>query len=116
MSTDIILCYITCDNVPQAKAIGKHLLDRRVAACINIFPNMQPLFFWPPRANKIDTSNEVVLIAKTIESKYAELEKEVIKVHSYDTPCIIAIPTTHVSTKYYDWLVNELNYEPWKNK
>lgn len=108
MKSDLLMVYITCDDVAQAKSIGRHLLKQRVAACINIFPEMQPMFWWPPKAGKIDESKEVVLIAKTIESKYKELEKEVIKVHSYDTPCIIAIPTYHVTKKYYDWIVEEL--------
>jgi periplasmic divalent cation tolerance protein len=107
--TDLLLVYITCDSVKQAKEIGKHLLEKRLCACINIFPEMQPMFFWPPKSGKIDESKEVVLIAKTIESKYQELEKEIHKIHSYDVPCVIAIPVHHVSQKYYDWLIRELN-------
>ncbi|MEK7164063.1 MAG: divalent cation tolerance protein CutA [Patescibacteria group bacterium] len=49
------------------------------------------MFWWPP-----------------IESKYEALEKEIIKIHTYDTPCIIVIPTTHVAKKYYDWIKGEL--------
>lgn len=106
--SDLLLVYITCDSVEQAESIGKHLLNKRLCACINIFPEMQPYFFWPPKSGKIDGSKEVVLIAKTTEAKYATLEVEVEKVHTYDTPCIIAIPTAHVNKKYYDWLVSEL--------
>ncbi|OGV92177.1 hypothetical protein A3B57_03720 [Microgenomates group bacterium RIFCSPLOWO2_01_FULL_47_10] len=106
--TDLLLCYITCESVEQAKKIGKHLMNLRLCACVNIYPEMYPMFFWPPKAGKIDEGKEVVLIAKTIESKYKALEAEVFKVHTYDTPCIIAIPTAHVSQPYYDWLVGEL--------
>jgi periplasmic divalent cation tolerance protein len=106
--SNLLLIYITCDNVAQAKQISKHLLTKRVCACINIFPHMEPMFFWPPKSGKIDESQEVVLIAKTIESKYKALEAEVIKIHSYDTPCIIAIPVKHVTQKYYAWLKGEL--------
>lgn len=106
--TDIILVYITCESVEQAKKIGKNLMKKRLCACVNIFPDMHPMFWWPPKQNKIDETTEVVLIAKTTEIKYEALEKEVIKIHSYDTPCIIAIPTAHITKKYYDWLVGEL--------
>jgi periplasmic divalent cation tolerance protein len=106
---DLLLVYITCESVEQARAIGTHLMNKRLCACVNIFPEMQPLFFWPPKENKIDESKEVVLIAKTIESKYQALETEVHTVHSYEVPCVIALPTSHVSKKYYDWLVGELN-------
>ncbi len=107
--TDLLLCYITCDNLEQAKSISKHLLTKRLCACINIFPNVQPMFFWPPKSGKIDESQEVVILAKTIESKYQELEDEVHKIHTYDVPCVIAIPVAHVAKKYYDWLVGELD-------
>lgn len=104
----LLLVYITCDSVKEAKSIGKHLMTNRLAACINIYPVMHSMFFWPPLSGTIAENKEVVLIAKTIESKYATLERAVHKVHSYDVPCVIAIPTNHVSKKYYDWLVSEL--------
>ena len=75
--TDMILVYITCDTVDQAKEIGKHLMNKRLCACVNIFPDMQPMFFWPPKSGKIDESKEVVLIAKTIEGKYEDEEGNV---------------------------------------
>ena len=106
--TDMLLCYITCDSVEQAKKIAKHLMDKKLCACVNIFPEMQPMFFWPPKSGTIDESKEVVLIAKTIESKYKELESEVAKVHTYDVPCIFAIPVQHVAKSYYDWLIGEM--------
>jgi uncharacterized protein involved in tolerance to divalent cations len=46
--------------------------------------------------------------AKTVESKYEALESEVHTIHSYDVPCIFAIPVKRVAKKYYDWLVGEM--------
>lgn len=106
--TNMILVYITCEDVEQAKKIGKHLLDKRLCVCINIFPNMQSACFWPPKSDKIEEANEVVLIAKTLESKYQDLEDEVHKIHTYEIPCVFAIPVTHVAKKYYDWINGEL--------
>jgi periplasmic divalent cation tolerance protein len=107
--TDMLLVYITCDSVEQAKEIGKHLMSKKLCACVNIFPEMHPLFFWPPNSGVIDESKEVVLIAKTIEQKYQDLEDEVHNVHSYDVPCVFAIPVSHVAKKYYRWLVGEIS-------
>jgi periplasmic divalent cation tolerance protein len=106
--TDVLLVYITCESVEEAKRIGKHVMGKRLAACVNIFPHMEPMFFWPPHAGTIDESKEVVLIAKTVEAKYKALEAEVEKIHSFDTPCIIAIPTAHISQNYEQWLKGEL--------
>ncbi len=109
--TDLLLVYITCESLAQAKSIGKHLMNKRLCACVNIFPEMHPMVFWPAKANVIEEGKEVVLIAKTTEAKYQKLEEEVIKLHTYEIPCIIAIPTTHVNKKYYDWLIGELEHK-----
>lgn len=69
---------------------------------------MQSAYFWPPKSEKIEEANEVVLIAKTLESKYQSLEDEVHKIHSYKVPCVFAIPVTRVAKKYYDWIKDEL--------
>ncbi len=104
----MLLVYITCDSVDQAKSIGKHLMGKKLCACVNIFPEMQPMFFWPPKSGKIDESKEVVIIAKTIESKYQELESEVANIHSYDVPCIFAVQVQHFPKSYYNWLIGEM--------
>jgi periplasmic divalent cation tolerance protein len=104
----LILVYITCGNLAEAKKVGQHLLEKRLAGCINIFPHMQSAYFWPPKSGKIEEAKEVVLIAKTIKSKYKALEKEIYKIHSYQNPCILAIPVELVAKKYYDWLKGEL--------
>lgn len=106
--SEMLVVYITCPSLDDAKNIAKHLMSKRLCACVNIYPEMQPMFFWPPKSGKIDESKEVVLLVKTIESKYAQVEEEAAKVHPDDTPCIFAIPVKHVSKKYYDWLVGEM--------
>jgi len=106
---DMLLVYTTCKSVEEAKKIGKHLLDKHLIACTNIFPEMHPQFFWPPKSNQLDEGDEVVLLAKTLESKYQEVETEIKKVHSYDVPCILAVPVVHVSKEYYDWMKGEVN-------
>lgn len=106
--TDILLVYITCESIDQAKVIGRDLLEKRLCACVNIYPHMEPMFFWPPKSGKIDETKEVVLIAKTVESKYQALEDRIHQIHTYDVPCVMAIPLKHVSKKYADWLLGEL--------
>ena len=104
----MILIYVTCESIKQAKQIAKHLMKKRLCACVNIFPNMTPMFFWPPKSGKIDKSKEVVMIIKSLESKYKTIEKEIIKIHTYDTPYIIAMPVKFVTKKYFNWLKGEI--------
>ncbi len=105
---ELLLVYTTWESVEQAKKAGKYLLEKRLCGCVNIFPEMQPIFWWPPKENKLDGSKEVVMILKTLKRKYEELEKEIYKIHSYDTPCIIAIPTYKVNKDYFDWIKGEI--------
>lgn len=107
--SDLILVYTTWESVKQAKKAGKELLKKRLCGCVNIFPNVQPVFWWPPKENKLDESNEVVMMIKTLASKYDDLEKEIYKIHSFETPCIIAIPTLKVAKGYYDWIKGEVD-------
>ncbi len=108
---DLILVYTTWGSTDQAKKAARELLNKRVCACVNIYPQMEPMFWWPPKENKIDESKEVVMIIKTLEEKYEELEKEIYRIHTYDTPCIIAIPTYKVNKDYYEWIKGEIEME-----
>lgn len=104
----MILVYVTCESVKQAKQIGKAILKKRLATCVNIFPEMQPIFWWPPKKNKLDESKEVVLIIKTIEKKFKEIEKEILKLHTYETPCIFSIKVDKVHKPFLDWIEGEI--------
>lgn len=108
----MILIYITCESREQAEDIGRHLFKKRLVGCINIIPGTHALYFWPPGKNYIEESDEVILLCKTIEKHYKEIEKEVLKIHSYDNPAIFALPILHVSKKYADWLNGELKKFP----
>jgi len=104
----MILIYITCDNEDEAKKIGAHLLKKRLCACFNIINGMKAMYWWPPKSDKLEESNETILIVKTLKYKFDVIEKEVLAVHASDTPCLIAIPTVSVAKKYYEWIKGEI--------
>lgn len=106
--TDMILIYITCDNEEEAKKIGNHLLQKRLCGCFNIINGMKATYWWPPKSDKLEESNETILIVKTLKHTFDAIEQEVLKLHSSDTPCLIAIPTVNVSKKYYEWIKGEI--------
>lgn len=105
---ELILVYTTWESVEQAKEAGEDLLKKRLCGCVNIYPEMIPIFWWPPKENKLDGTKEVVMIIKTLKRKYQELEKEIYGIHSYETPCIIAIPTYKVNRDYFNWIKGEI--------
>lgn len=108
----MILVYITCESREQAEDIGRHLLKKHLVGCVNIIPGMHSLYFWPPDKGVIQDSNEVILLCKTIDKHYGKIENEVIRLHTYTNPAIFALPITHMSKKYADWLTGELNKSP----
>ncbi len=95
----LVLVYITNPSEEEAERIAKHLLQKKLIACANIFP-IKSLYWWN---GEITTDTEFVLIAKTLEENYEKLKKEVEKLHSYTIPCIIKIPAIS-NEKYFEWL------------
>jgi periplasmic divalent cation tolerance protein len=107
--TDMILIYVTCKDKQEAEKIGKHLLEKRLCACINIIEGMKSIYFWPPKSGKFEEANEVILVVKTVQDKFDSIEQEVLAIHSYTTPCLIGIPTTNVAKSYYAWIKGEVS-------
>lgn len=97
---NLIFVYITNPTKKEAKRIAKHLLEKKLIACANVF-SIKSLYWWK---GKIVQTNEFVLIAKTINSNFNKVKKEVEKIHSYEIPCIVKIPVT-ANKKFYKWLI-----------
>lgn len=103
-----ILLYALCEDKREAEDISRVLLTKHLVACTNIIHPVSSEFFWPPGGKALTKTNETLLLAKTLDFKWKTIEKEILKIHSYDNPAILAIPLSHVTKKYYDWVVSEL--------
>ena len=101
MSDQAIIVFLTAGSVDEANRLADMLVDKRLAACVQIMREMNSVFRWQ---GKVETQPEVLLIAKTLSSKFAEIEREVVKLHSYETPEIVAIPLSAGSGPYLEWL------------
>ena len=95
----MVLVYITCKDKEEARRISKHLLEKRLIACSNMFP-ISSMYWWK---GKIEEGNEVVILAKTKEGRYNKIKEEVKKMHSYDVPAIVKIPT-EAEEGYQNWV------------
>ncbi len=100
----MILIYITNPTKKEAKSIVKHLLEKRLIACANIFP-IESLYGW--QGNLMD-EKEFVILGKTSASKYSRLVNEVEKIHSYEIPCVLKIPM-EANKKYENWMKEEVS-------
>ena len=99
--SDSIAVFMTAPTSEEARGLAEMLIEKRLAACVQMIPRMESVFRWQ---GKIEHANEVLLIAKTVKSKFSELEQAVRSVHSYDTPEIVAVDLTAGSRPYLDWL------------
>ncbi len=104
----MLLIYIPCENFTSAEKLGRHLLSKKLSGCINIIPHMEALFFWPQNSATIERTSEAILLIKTFEEKFDEIQKEVEKIHSYEIPCIVGLPLPYVSKRYEKWLRTEM--------
>lgn len=92
---------MTAPSYTEAKTIARHLLEEKLAACINMVGSVQSLYTWN---DQITEDNEVILIAKTKEDNFEALKNSVIKIHSYDVPCVLKLSISDGNKKYLQWL------------
>ena len=96
-----ILVFMTASSEEEAAKIAHSLVEKRLAACVNIIRNIRSVYRWK---EKVEDDAEVLMIAKTKQSLFDPLMNKVKELHSYAVPEIIAIPVTAGSEDYLDWL------------
>jgi len=96
--------YITCTDKKEARHIASAAVKERLAACGNIIDKMESVYEWK---GEIESDEETVLILKTMDDRYQELEQLVLSMHSYECPCIIALPVEVGLDGYLKWIHKE---------
>ncbi|MFC7332170.1 divalent-cation tolerance protein CutA [Rhodocista pekingensis] len=100
----VVFVYMTAGSPEEADRLGRTLVEERLAACVNILPEMRSVYRWQ---GAVETAAEVVLIAKTRADRFEALAARVRTLHSYATPCIVELPLGRGDAPYLDWLVRE---------
>ena len=99
-----VFVYTTYPTIVEAEKAGRTLLERALAACINILPGMVSLYRWQ---GAIERGEEAVMIVKTRASLAEAVRAAVKEMHSYETPAILVIPLESVDAAYLGWLLAE---------
>ena len=99
-----VFVYTTYPSIVEAEKAGRALIDRKVAACVNILPGMISLYRWE---GKVERGEEVVMIIKTRASLAEPVRAAVKEMHSYTTPAILVLPLESVDADYLGWLLAE---------
>jgi periplasmic divalent cation tolerance protein len=102
---EYIVILVTCNDAEEAQNIAELLLEQRLAACVNIVPEVNSSFWWE---GEINTAEESLLIIKTGAKKLAEIVHSVKAVHTNTVPEIIALPIIGGNQDYLDWIDHEV--------
>lgn len=104
--SEAIVVLMTAGSREEAARLADCLVVARLAACVQIMPEVESVYHWK---GNVERDAEILLLAKTTQAKFAELESAVRALHSYETPEIIALPVTAVSAPYLEWLLTTIN-------
>jgi len=99
----VIVVLITCPNRRAAEAIGRTLVEERLAACANIMPGLTSIYRWQ---GKICRDSEVLVLLKTRRSCFPTLTRRVRQLHPYTVPEIVALPVVLGSPTYLAWVAD----------
>jgi len=96
-----IVVMLTAGSREEATRLAEMLVGAHLAACVQILPQMESVYRWEGRVQR---EPEFLMLAKSTAGCFDELERQVRALHTYDVPEILALPVTHVSAPYFDWL------------
>lgn len=101
----MLIVLTTTSNIASAEILAQKIVNAKLAACVQILPQMRSIYFWQ---GKVQNEPEHMLVIKTIPERFNDLREFIVANHSYDTPEVTAIETDKVSSRYNSWLLEYL--------
>lgn len=98
------LLYITAKNRDEAVLLASELLEKKLIACANIIEGAESIYRWE---GEIEHTTETILIAKTRDELIPEVTKMVKSLHSYEIPCVVAMPIKGGNPEFLAWIEEE---------
>ena len=95
-------------DMESARSLAATLVERRLAACVNLLPGVQSVYRWQ---GVVEQSAEVTLLIKTTAGRYGELEQAIRQLHPYELPELIALPIAAGLPGYLEWIALETRKE-----
>ena len=97
---------VTCGTLEESRKIARAMVERRLAACVNIVTHaVESFYMWE---DKLENGSEYLLVMKTSEERLEELKEAVLDVHSYDTPEFVVLPVVAGTNEYLKWIDDSL--------
>jgi periplasmic divalent cation tolerance protein len=99
---DTIQVMTTTDSREAAQSLAGILVQSRLAACVQVIGPVSSTYWWEGR---VEEAEEWMCLAKTRSDRFVELEQCIRDHHAYDVPEVVALPVSHISAPYLQWLV-----------
>jgi periplasmic divalent cation tolerance protein len=103
--TDKIVVLTTCSSAEEAERIARALVEKHLAACVNVLPDARSFYRWK---GALEGASEWLLLIKSKRELFDALRAELERIHSYEVPEIVALPIVVGSANYLAWLETEL--------
>jgi periplasmic divalent cation tolerance protein len=103
--SEICLVLCTFPDAASARQIGTVLVEMQLAACVNLVPGVESVYRWQ---DKVENAAEVLAIFKTSSAVFPSFERELVRLHPYEVPEIIALSPSTVAETYATWLLGSL--------
>ncbi len=106
--TDKSIVLTTTDSKEQAQRIARFLVERRLAACVNVVGPIESVYRWK---ENVETAQEWLLVVKTTSAAFERVRESIRELHSYELPECIAVPINDGSADYLDWIGENVTSE-----
>lgn len=103
-SGHLVLLYVTTSSTEEARHIARCLVQERLCACANIGASLLSVYEWK---GGVQEDPEVQMVLKTQESLVDAVSKRIRELHSYETPCIVALPVCGGDAEFLDWVATQ---------
>jgi len=103
--TDKRIVLTTAGSEEEAQKIARHLVEKRLAACVNIIPQVESIYRWQ---GKVESAREWLLLVKTTQERFSAVRDAIRELHSYDVPECVVLSIEAGSSDYLQWLADSV--------
>lgn len=104
-AASIRIALTTIGTLEEGRRLARLLVERRLAACVNVIPNLTSIYRWQ---GAIEEASEVLLLIKTTKQMLSALESALRELHSYDVPEFLILDVNSESQPYLEWLLDSV--------
>lgn len=96
--------YVTATDAAEAEKLGRAAVEARLAACANVLGATTAIYWWE---GQVESAPEAALVLKTREDLMPALNAKIAEIHSYDCPCVVALPVVDGNPDFLAWIAEE---------